>query len=83
MNQKRLIEYGSNGKADFDYKNLYEFDSMKEEEVISGVPLIRLVNFDREEESTYEDDLKNVMKKYRKVWRFLFFKYSTFGAKKQ
>jgi hypothetical protein len=56
---------------------------MKEEEVISGVPLIRLVNFDREEESTYEDDLKNVMKKYRKVWRFLFFKYSTFGAKKQ
>lgn len=30
MNQKRLIEFGSSGKVDFDYRNLYEFDSMKE-----------------------------------------------------
>jgi hypothetical protein len=26
-------------------------------------------------------DVDSLMKKFRKVWRFLFFKYSTFGAK--
>lgn len=47
------------------------------------MPVIKLMSFDKEEEVSYEEDLNNVMKKYRKVWRFLFFKFSTFGAKKQ
>jgi len=26
LNQKRVIEFGSAGKSNFDYKNTYEFD---------------------------------------------------------
>lgn len=47
MNQRRVIEFGANGKVDFDYKNLYDFDVMKEEEIVAGIPAIRLVNFEK------------------------------------
>lgn len=38
---------------------------------------IRLVSLEREEEDTYREDAESVMRKYRKVWRYLFYKYSS------
>ncbi len=46
-----------------------------------GVPNIKLVNLNNEEEAAFAEDVDSILKKYRKVWRFLFFKYSSFGAR--
>lgn len=42
---------------------------------------MQLLNLQVEEEVSYIDDVMAVMKKYRKLWRFMFFKYSSFGIK--
>lgn len=43
--------------------------------------MIELTDLQKEEEDIFVADVDSLMKKYRKVWRFLFFKYSTFGTK--
>lgn len=45
------------------------------------MPGVEITDLQKEEEDIFVDDVDSLMKKYRKVWRFLFFKYSTFGAK--
>lgn len=45
-----------------------------------GLPNIRLLNLQQEEEPAYAEDVETFIRKYRKVWRFLFFKYSSLGA---
>lgn len=41
------------------------------------------MNLKYDEELAYTEDVDSTLKKYRKVWRFLFFKYSSFGAKQK
>lgn len=38
---------------------------------------IRLFDIEKEEEEAYREDADSVIKRYKKVWRYLFFKYST------
>lgn len=37
---------------------------------------IKLIDLEKEEEEAYQEDADSVMKRYKKVWRYLFFKYS-------
>lgn len=60
---------------------MVEFDSVKPEANLTGLPVIELLNLQSDLEDIYLMDIDNLMKRYRKIWRFLFFKYSTFGAK--
>jgi hypothetical protein len=46
-----------------------------------GIPDLHLINLTEDEESNYIEDADSVMKKYRKFWRYIFFKYSSFGLK--
>lgn len=66
-----------------EYKCIYEEGTAKEEDPsrMYGVPNIKLMNLASEEEMTFVEDTDSIIKKYRKVWRFLFFKYSSFGAR--
>lgn len=66
-----------------EYKCLHEEGTAKEEDPSRtyGVPNIKLMDLSQEEEVTFVEDTDSIMKKYRKVWRFLFFKYSSFGAR--
>lgn len=60
---------------------MQEFDTVKPPERPYGLPEINLLNLQAEEEGPYIEDVLSVMKKYRKLWRFLFFKFSSFGIK--
>jgi|JI6StandDraft_1071083.scaffolds.fasta_scaffold498683_1 sialic acid synthase SpsE len=37
---------------------------------------IRLIDLEKEEEEAYREDADSVIKRYKKVWRYLFYKYS-------
>lgn len=66
-----------------EYKCIFDWGTGKEEDPsrMYGVPNIRLMDLTNEEEQTFAEDVDTLLKKYRKVWRFLFFKYSSFGAR--
>lgn len=80
-----MVEFGAKGSSNLEYKCIYEWGTAREDDTgrISGVPNIKLINLTMEEESTFAEDVDSIIKKYRKLWRFLFFKYSSFGAAKQ
>jgi hypothetical protein len=75
-------------KNDVQYNHLQIMDTKDMSETIdlknsavkekdTNVPSIRLINLEKEEEETYKEDAESVMRKYRKVWRYLFYKYSS------
>jgi hypothetical protein len=43
LNEKRLIEFGGKNK-NMDYKCLYEFNAMKEEGSLLGMPVLKMIN---------------------------------------
>lgn len=63
-----------------DYHNLFEFDTAKTTDKI-GLPELKLLDLKGEEEKSYIEDVEAIMKKYKKLWRFIFFRYSSFGLK--
>lgn len=81
INEKRKVEHGNAREVDLDYKYLLEFDSVKSPGHYLGNLDLSLLNLQQDEEVPYVEDASNVLKKYRKIWRFLFFKYSSFGLK--
>lgn len=83
LNQKRQVEFGVKSVQNLEYKCVYEWGTAKEEDPsrMYGVPNIKLMNLSSEEQAAFVEDVDSLIKKYRKVWRFLFFKYSSFGAR--
>lgn len=85
LNEKRMVQFGAKGTSNLEYKCIYDWDTAREDDggKVHGIPSIRLINLATEEETAFAEDVDSIIKKYRKLWRFLFFKYSSFGAVKQ
>jgi hypothetical protein len=79
--EKRSIQMGISSKKDVDVNCLFDWDSVKEKGIDAiYTPSIILVNIPDEEDS-YVESIETFLRRYRKVWRFLFFKYSSSGMK--
>lgn len=44
FNERRKVRYGAKYENDLEYKCIYEFDSVKEEKTISGMPNLEIVD---------------------------------------
>ena len=52
LNEKRLVEFGAKGSSNLEYKCIYEWGTAREDNPnkVSGIPNIKLVNLEIEEE---------------------------------
>lgn len=79
--EKRSIQLGISSKKDVEVNCLYEWDTVNEDTIDKiGLPSITLMHLPTEEDSNI-DSIESFMRHYRKVWRFLFFKYSSSGVR--
>ena len=77
QHEKRLVESMSSIKNDVEYKHIQLISSGQQNaSEDTNSTQIRLINLEKDEEASYQEDVESVMRRYRKVWRYLFYKYS-------
>lgn len=82
MIEKRSLQFGISKDKDVSVDCLFDWNSLKEHTVQElGLTDIQLMDWDCEE-GQHVEALQAILRKYKKLWRYLFLKFSTFGGQK-